>query len=71
MRYLLLVSTLGLLAACATNGQVNSYTEEYDALVESCRERGGILAPTGAQSGRPQTDNVCRITGQPSGRIGS
>ena len=71
MRNLVLISTLGLLAACASDGTVNTYTAEYDALLASCRERGGILSPTGGESGRPQNDYVCRITGQTSGRIGN
>ena len=71
MRNLVLISTLGLLAACASDGTVNTYTAEYDALLSSCRERGGILSPTGGESGRPQNDYVCRITGQTSGRIGN
>lgn len=70
MRNLVLISTLGLLTACASDGAVNSYSAEYDALLASCRERGGILSPTGGESGRPQNDYVCRITGQTSGRIG-
>ena len=71
MRNLVLISTLGLLAACASSGTVNSYSAQYDALVASCQDRGGILSPTGSQSGRPQNDYVCRITGQASGRIGN
>jgi hypothetical protein len=61
------------LAACAPTmggGGGNSYSAQLDRLTEECRERGGILAPTGQQSGRPQNDNVCRITGQPSPRVG-
>ena len=53
------------LSACAsqTTG-TDRYTSELDRLAESCRERGGILAPTAGQTGRPQTDNVCEIRGQ-------
>ncbi|HST91523.1 MAG TPA: hypothetical protein VLJ13_04930, partial [Brevundimonas sp.] len=57
--------------ACAptTMDSAGSYESELERLTEQCRERGGILAPTGQQSGRPQNDNVCRVTGQPSSRI--
>jgi hypothetical protein len=34
-----------------------------DQLEAECRDRGGILSPTGRQTGRPQTDYVCKITG--------
>ncbi|HZV85777.1 MAG TPA: hypothetical protein VFF48_12400 [Brevundimonas sp.] len=59
------------LSACApTMGPPGgSYLSELDQLTEQCRERGGILAPTGQQSGRPQNDNVCRMTSQPSSRV--
>jgi hypothetical protein len=55
------VLILGL-AACASTG-TSRYTDELRELEADCRDRGGILAPTGQQTGRPQTDNVCRITG--------
>ena len=60
------------LSACGpTMGAAGgTYASELDRLAEECRQRGGILAPTGQQSGRPQNDNVCRITGQPSSRVG-
>lgn len=64
---------LGLLAlgGCAGGpGGVSNYEREFISLTETCRERGGILSPTGRQSGRPQEDNVCRITGVPSPRVG-
>ena len=32
-------------------------------LEADCTARGGILTPTQQQTGRPQTDNACRITG--------
>lgn len=50
------------LAGCATTAG-DSYNDELKRLSDDCEARGGILSPTGQQSGRPQTDNVCRITG--------
>lgn len=54
-----------LLAAggCASTSGTSSYSQELDRLAADCTARGGILAPTGQQTGRPQTDNVCKITG--------
>jgi hypothetical protein len=51
------------LTACAGGPPQESYMSRTDKLAEDCRARGGILAPTGAQTGRPETDNICRITG--------
>ncbi len=58
------------LSACAASGGPNHYQTELQRLSADCEARGGILAPTGSQSGRPQLDNVCKVTGQPSGRTG-
>lgn len=58
------------LSACATAGTGTSYQTDLTALTATCDARGGILTPTGMQSGRPQTDYACKITGGPSGRIG-
>ena len=57
------------LSACATDGGGTTYQSQLAGLTETCDARGGILSPTGAQSGRPQNDYVCKITGGPSGRI--
>ncbi|RZJ40748.1 MAG: hypothetical protein EON87_17505 [Brevundimonas sp.] len=55
---------LGLaLAACSTTPGTDRYGSELQRLADDCQARGGILAPTGAQSGRPQQDNVCEIRG--------
>ena len=51
------------LAACAPTMGPSHYADELRRLSDGCEARGGILVPTGQQSGRPQTDNVCRITG--------
>lgn len=58
-----LLMTAPLLTACASTGQKNSYQVDMDRLEASCTERGGILTPTGLQSGRPETEYACRITG--------
>ena len=50
------------LGACAPTTGPGHYAEELRQLSDSCEARGGILVPTGQQSGRPQNDNVCRIT---------
>ena len=54
------------LSACASGDVENRYGDEFRTLSEDCRARGGILSPTGQQSGRPELDNVCKITGQPA-----
>lgn len=57
------VAVLLALAACAPTTGSSTYARELQQLSDSCETRGGILVPTGQQSGRPQNDNVCRITG--------
>lgn len=67
MRTLFLIApaALGLaLSACATQPGPDRYNDELQQLTADCRARGGILSPTGSQSGRPQLDNVCEIRGQ-------
>lgn len=63
------VKALGLLsilalttAACASTGGQNSYRQDMDKLEQDCTSRGGILQPTGALTGRPETEYACRIT---------
>ena len=66
MRPLILAAPAALLltlAACAPTMGPNRYADELQQLSDNCEARGGILSPTGQQSGRPQNDNVCRITG--------
>jgi hypothetical protein len=58
------------LSACASSTGPNRYHTELEQLAADCEARGGILSPTGGQSGRPQLDNVCRVTAQPSPRTG-
>lgn len=53
-------------AACATPpgaAPTNSYRTDFDRLAADCRARGGILTPTGATTGRAETEYACRITG--------
>jgi hypothetical protein len=60
--YAQIALVLGL-AACATDGSGNRYNDELRQLSADCEARGGILSPTGQQTGRPQLDHVCKITG--------
>jgi len=57
-----LVAPLAL-GACATGRPLPTYQQEFDKLQAECTAREGILTPSGAQTGRPQTDYVCKITG--------
>ena len=52
-----------MLAACASGRPLPTYQQELDKLETECSDRGGILSPTGGQTGRPQTDYACKITG--------
>ena len=66
MRPLILAAPAALLlalAACAPTTTGDRYSNELTRLSDNCEARGGILVPTGQQSGRPQNDHVCRITG--------
>ena len=58
------------LSACASGMGPSHYETELARLAADCEARGGVLSPTGQQSGRPQLDNVCKITAQPSTRVG-
>ncbi len=58
-----ILMTAPLLTACASTGQTNTYQEDLERLEAACTERQGILTPTGLQSGRPETEYACRITG--------
>lgn len=62
MRRLLIASGLaaGLLTlgACATIGE--PVTLSLAELEQRCEQRGGMLQPTGSETGRPQTDYICR-----------
>lgn len=69
MRIVLLAAPAALalaLSACASGMGADQYGSELQRLAADCEARGGILSPTGQQSGRPQLDNVCKITALPS-----
>ncbi len=63
MRLLAILAPAALLAGCAADGALNSYDADLRRLSDDCVARGGVLSPTGATTGRPETDNVCRIVG--------
>lgn len=50
-----------VLAACATGPTINRYQTDLAKLDADCRERGGILQPTNAATGRPETEYFCRL----------
>ena len=53
-----------VLGACASAGKpMESYSAATERLAADCQARGGILQTTGNLTGRPETDNVCKITG--------
>lgn len=62
----LTVLTLSALAvaasACAPTTRGNAYVNEMERLAADCQARGGILAPTGRQSGQAALDNACQLT---------
>lgn len=62
----LIVPALLLLSACAGTmaSPEGSYSSQLRQLADECRARGGILSPTGATTGRVETENVCKINGQ-------
>ncbi len=55
-----------VLAACAPTTGTNRYAEELRQLSADCEARGGILVASGQHTGRPQTENFCRISGSAS-----
>ncbi|OGN43369.1 MAG: hypothetical protein A2623_13295 [Caulobacterales bacterium RIFCSPHIGHO2_01_FULL_70_19] len=64
MRALVLSAAAVTLSACAGGPPLETTAERLSALEQSCRERGGVLVSSGAPpTGRPEVDNVCRITG--------
>lgn len=69
MRRLTLIApaALLLLSACASGASSpeNAYSNQLQRLADDCRARGGILSPTGMTTGRVETENVCKINGQP------
>lgn len=67
---LILAAAAATLSGCASQGgSIPGYNDDLRRLEQDCAARGGILTATGVQTDRPQTDNVCKITGGQSGRI--
>lgn len=60
--HLPVLALLGL-AACATGKPVETYAQATERLSAECQARGGILEQVTSASGRPETDNICKITG--------
>ena len=53
----------GILTGCAANGAGPGIgARESAELRRDCEARGGVLIPSGAATGRPALDEVCRIT---------
>jgi hypothetical protein len=58
------------LSACAGSLPAVSTGDRLAELDRDCRARGGILVPSPSPiTGRPEVDNICRISGGAS-RIG-
>jgi hypothetical protein len=68
MRAIIALGGLATLAACTTDGGPSRYATEMERLRATCDQRGGILQPSGANSGEPALDNACIIRG-PAGRL--
>lgn len=64
MRILILGAALAMiLSACASTGG-GSFGDSTAELTAKCRERGGVLVPTGRPStGRPEADYACQLNG--------
>jgi len=66
MRILILSGVAVLtLSACASTGERSGgFGDTTAELSAKCRERGGILIPTGRPStGRPEADYACQLNG--------
>ncbi len=63
MRAAILLAALAVLGGCATTPPManSSFRAEFDRLETDCTTRGGMLTPTGANTGRVETDYACRI----------
>jgi hypothetical protein len=63
VRAVLLTAALAL-SACASGVSMPGPGDRLADLDRACRARGGVLVPSGAPvTGRPETDNICRISG--------
>lgn len=55
-----------LLAACAgQRGAPNMLASERERVERGCTQRGGILVPSGANTGRAAVDYACKINAAP------
>jgi hypothetical protein len=60
------------LAGCAQSGapgEVGGLRGEQQRLQRDCDARGGILVPSGRNTGEPPLDNVCSISGGAPARL--
>lgn len=60
---LMTLATLSLGACASTKEPQETYGAALDRIAGECQARGGILVPSGAQTARPQADNVCKVNG--------
>lgn len=51
------------LAGCAPTTAKGQYQRDFERLDASCKERQGILVATSGNTGHPETDYACRISG--------
>lgn len=55
----LIIVTALAASACATSP--TDYNAEMRRLEDACQARGGIMTPTGLQSGNPARDSICKM----------
>lgn len=56
------------LSGCAALSSPDRFRADMDRLDRECAARGGVLTPTGAQTGYPARDFACRI-GEAASRL--
>ncbi|KQW86655.1 hypothetical protein [Brevundimonas sp. Root1279] len=61
----LVLSAALALGACASTATPGPEQTELERLAADCKAREGILQASGANTGRPELDNVCMIRGGP------
>lgn len=59
------LALVGALAASACASNPDDYNKGMRQLADECQARGGILSPTGQQSGNPARDNICKMNAEP------
>lgn len=62
MRIGAIIGMTALLGGCATTPGMRGETDEQ-RLAAQCQARGGVLVPSGANTGRAQLDFVCQRYG--------